>query len=124
MFPLNPGTNPSQVDVQVNVVERNSGSIAAGAGISSASGLFGTISYQEQNLNGRNQKLGAELEVGQRELLFDVRFTDPWIAGDPYRTSYTANLFRSRSISLIFEGKDDNIETFQPGEDNGDTYYV
>ncbi|MBF1991759.1 BamA/TamA family outer membrane protein [Fischerella thermalis] len=118
---LNPGTNPSQVDVQVNVVERNSGSIAAGAGISSASGLFGTISYQEQNLNGRNQKLGAELEVGQRELLFDVRFTDPWIAGDPYRTSYTANLFRSRSISLIFEGKDDNIETFQPGEDNGDT---
>lgn len=118
---LNPGTNPSQVDVQVNVVERNSGSIAAGAGISSASGLFGTISYQEQNLNGRNQKLGAELEVGQRELLFDVRFTDPWIAGDPYRTSYTANLFRSRSISLIFEGKDDNIETFQPGEDDGDT---
>lgn len=118
---LNPGTNPSQVDVQVNVVERNSGSIAAGAGISSASGLFGTISYQEQNLNGRNQKLGAELEVGQRELLFDVRFTDPWIAGDPYRTSYTANLFRSRSISLIFEGKDDNIETFQPGADNGDT---
>ncbi|WP_062250732.1 MULTISPECIES: BamA/TamA family outer membrane protein [Fischerella] len=118
---LNPGTNPSQVDVQVNVVERNSGSIAAGAGISSASGLFGTISYQEQNLNGRNQKLGAELEVGQRELLFDVRFTDPWIAGDPYRTSYTANLFRSRSISLIFEGKDDNIETFQSGEDDGDT---
>lgn len=118
---LNPGTNPSQVDVQVNVVERNSGSIAAGAGISSASGLFGTISYQEQNLNGRNQKLGAELEVGQRELLFDVRFTDPWIAADPYRTSYTANLFRSRSISLIFEGKDDNIETFEPGEDDGDT---
>jgi outer membrane protein insertion porin family len=118
---LNPGTNPSQVNVQVNVVERNSGSIAAGAGISSASGLFGTISYQEQNLNGRNQKLGAELEVGQRELLFDVRFTDPWIAGDPYRTSYTANLFRSRSISLIFEGEDDNIETFEPGEDDGDT---
>ncbi|WP_315791922.1 BamA/TamA family outer membrane protein [Fischerella sp. JS2] len=118
---LNPGTNPSQVDVQVNVVERNSGSIAAGAGISSASGLFGTISYQEQNLNGRNQKLGAELEVGQRELLFDVRFTDPWIAGDPYRTSYTANLFRSRSISLIFEGQDDNIETFEPGKNDGDT---
>ncbi|MCX7593585.1 MAG: BamA/TamA family outer membrane protein [Fischerella sp.] len=118
---LDPGTDPSQVNVVVNVVERSSGSIAAGAGISSASGLFGTISYQEQNLNGRNQKLGAELEVGQRELLFDVRFTDPWIAGDPYRTSYTANLFRSRSISLIYEGKDDNLETFKEGEDDGDT---
>ncbi|MEO1185683.1 MAG: BamA/TamA family outer membrane protein, partial [Cyanobacteria bacterium J06636_27] len=112
---LDPGEDPSQVDVIVNVVERNSGSIAAGAGISSASGLFGTISYQEQNLNGRNQNLGAELQVGARELLFDLRFTDPWIAGDPFRTSYTVNAFRRRSISLIFDGDDEEIETFEPG---------
>ncbi|MEM6399120.1 MAG: BamA/TamA family outer membrane protein [Cyanobacteria bacterium P01_D01_bin.116] len=109
---LDPGEDPSKVDVIVNVVERNSGSIAAGAGISSASGLFGTISYQEQNLNGRNQNLGAELQVGARELLFDLRFTDPWIAGDPFRTSYTVNAFRRRSISLIFDGDDEEIETF------------
>ncbi len=117
---LDPGTDPSKVDVVVNVVERNSGSIAAGAGISSASGLFGTISYQQQNLGGRNQKLGAELQVGQRELLFDVRFTDPWIAGDPYRTSYTVNAFRRQSISLIFDGKNENIETFDPSNPNED----
>ncbi|BDI14715.1 outer membrane protein assembly factor [Nostoc cf. commune SO-36] len=109
---LDPGTDPSKVDVVVNVAERSSGSIAAGAGISSASGLFGTVSYQQQNLNGRNQKLGAEVQVGERELLFDVRFTDPWIAGDPYRTSYTTNLFRRSSISLIFDGKDQDIRTF------------
>ncbi len=109
---LDPGTDPSKVDVVVNVAERSSGSIAAGAGISSASGLFGTVSYQQQNLNGRNQKLGAEVQVGQRELLFDLRFTDPWIAGDPYRTSYTTNLFRRSSISLIFDGTDQDIRTF------------
>jgi outer membrane protein insertion porin family len=108
---LDPGTDPSKVNVVVNVAERSSGSIAAGAGISSASGLFGTVSYQQQNLGGRNQKLGAEVQVGQRELLFDLRFTDPWIAGDPNRTSYTANIFRRQSISLIFDGADDNIET-------------
>ena len=120
---LDPGDDPSKVDVILNVVERRSGSIAAGAGISSASGLFGTLSYQEQNLNGRNQKLGAELQRGQRELLFDVRFTDPWIAADPYRTSYTVNSFRRSSISLIFDGPDDrNIETFNPNnhKDDGD----
>ncbi len=117
---LDPGSDPSKVDVVVNVVERNSGSIAAGAGISSASGLFGTASYQEQNLNGRNQKLGAELQVGQRELLFDLRFTDPWIAGDPYRTSYTVNAFRRRSISLIFDGDNQDIRTFDPGDPNDD----
>ncbi|AFZ04292.1 BamA/TamA family outer membrane protein [Calothrix sp. PCC 6303] len=117
---LDPASDPSKVDVVVNVVERNSGSIAAGAGISSSSGLFGTISYQEQNLGGRNQKLGTEFQVGTRELLFDVRFTDPWIAGDPYRTSYTVNAFRRRSISLIFDGKDDNIETFDPSRPDED----
>lgn len=117
---LDPGEDPSKVDVIVNVVERNSGSIAAGAGVSSASGLFGTISYQEQNLNGRNQDLGAELQVGARELLFDVRFTDPWIAGDPFRTSYTVNAFRRRSISLIFDGDDEEIETIADDDDDRD----
>lgn len=106
---LNPGENPQEVVVVVNVIERNTGSIAAGAGISSASGIFGSISYQEQNLGGNNQKLGAEIQVGQRELLFDVNFTDPWIAGDPYRTSYTVNAFRRRSISLIFDGGDPEV---------------
>ncbi|MBD2516381.1 BamA/TamA family outer membrane protein [Nostoc sp. FACHB-973] len=118
---LDPGTDPSKVDVVVNVAERSSGSIAAGAGISSASGLFGTVSYQQQNLNGRNQKLGAEVQVGERELLFDLRFTDPWIAGDPYRTSYTTNLFRRSSISLVFDGKDQDIRTFEPDPNNSDT---
>ena len=111
---LDPGTDPSKVNVVINVAERSSGSIAAGAGISSSSGLFGTVSYQQQNLGGRNQKLGTEVQLGERELLFDLRFTDPWIGGDPYRTSYTANIFRRRSISLIYEGKDKNIETFDP----------
>jgi outer membrane protein insertion porin family len=117
---LDPGTDPTQVDVVVNVAERSTGSIAAGAGFSSASGLFGTVSYQQQNLGGRNQNLGAEIQLGQRELLFDLRFTDPWIAGDPYRTSYTANLFRRSSISLIFDGQDDNIRTVQEDGTEGD----
>ncbi|MDH6064854.1 BamA/TamA family outer membrane protein [Umezakia ovalisporum] len=117
---LDPGTDPTKVDVIVNVTERSTGSIAAGAGFSSASGLFGTVSYQQQNLGGRNQNLGAEVQLGQRELLFDLRFTDPWIAGDPYRTSYTTNLFRRSSISLVFDGQDNEIRTFQPGEPEGD----
>lgn len=107
---LNPGQNPRNVVVVVNVLERSTGSIAAGAGISSASGLFGTLSVQEQNLFGRNLRLGTELQIGQREVLFDVNFTDPWIAGSESRTSYTANLFRRRSISFIFDGGDPEIE--------------
>ncbi len=102
---LEPGTtDPRKARVIVNVIEKNTGSLAAGAGLSSATGLFGTLSYQQQNLNGRNQKLGAEVQIGERQTLFDLSFTDPWIAGDPYRTSFTANIFRRRSISVIFDG--------------------
>lgn len=108
-FSFAPGEDPSKVVINVDVVEASTGSIAAGAGISSASGLFGTVSYQQQNLGGNNQTIGAELQLGFREFLFDVSFTDPWIATHPNRLSYTVNAFRRRSISLIFDEGDPEI---------------
>ncbi|WP_439341157.1 BamA/TamA family outer membrane protein [Vacuolonema iberomarrocanum] len=112
---LSPGDDPSRVDVTVIVDEGQTGSIAAGVGVSSASGLFGTVSYQERNFGGNNQQLAAEFQLGERDLLFDVSFTDPWIATDPNRTSYTVNAFSRRSIPLVFQGGED--EVFLP---NGD----
>nr|WP_144051514.1 BamA/TamA family outer membrane protein [Geminocystis herdmanii] len=103
---FSPGEDPSEVVMNVDIVEGKSGSLGAGAGISSSSGLFGTVSYQERNFGGNNQTLGTEFQLGERELLFDLNFQDPWIAGDPYRTSYSANLFRRRSISLVYDGTD------------------
>ncbi len=101
---LAPGTDPRKVIVTVNVKERNTGSISAGAGLSSSTGLFGTVSFQQQNLGGNNQKLGLDIQVGQTSLLFDLNFTDPWLAGDPNHTSFTANIFNQRSFSYIFDG--------------------
>ena len=109
-FSFSPGEDPSKVVVNIDVVEGSSGSIAAGAGFSSDSGLFGTASYQQKNFGGNNQTLGTEIQVGDDSLLFDVSFTDPWIAGSESRTSYTVNVFRRRSISLVFNG-DDDIDT-------------
>jgi outer membrane protein insertion porin family len=116
---FSPGEDPSKVVVNVDVVESSTGSLGAGAGYSSSSGLFGTVSYKQRNLGGNNQTLGAEVQVGteQQELLFDLNFTDPWIANDPYRTSYTLNAFRRRSISLVFDGDGEDVETAD-GEDS------
>jgi len=100
---LAPGSDPKKVIVTVNVKEKNTGSIAAGAGLSSSTGLFGTISFQQQNLGGNNQKLGLDIQVGERELLFDLNFTDPWLAGDPNRTSFTANIFNRRLFSYVLD---------------------
>jgi outer membrane protein insertion porin family len=96
--------DPDQNIIKVGLIERKTGSISAGGGVSSASGIFGSVSYQEQNLGGNAQRLGGEVQLGTRELLFDVNLSDPWIAGDPNRTSYNVNIFQRRSISLVFDG--------------------
>lgn len=101
---LEPGEDPRKVIVTLNVKERNTGSFSAGAGFSSASGLFGTASYTESNFGGNNQDLSAQIQLGTRELLFDIGFTDPWIATDPYRTSYSVNVFNRLTRPYVFEG--------------------
>ena len=118
-FSFSPGTDPSKVVVNIDVVEGSSGSISAGAGYSSSGGLFGTVSYQQKNFGGNNQTLGTDISLGNNSLLFDVNFTDPWIGGSKSRTSYTVNAFRRRSISLVYNG-DDDIETIDTDSDPDD----
>ncbi|AFY59609.1 BamA/TamA family outer membrane protein [Synechococcus sp. PCC 6312] len=102
---LDPGEDPRKVVMVLNIKERNTGSISAGAGYSSAAGLFGTISFQQNNLFGRNYKFNSEIQAGtQGDILFDIGFTDPWIKGDPYRTSYTANIFNRLTVPYVFTG--------------------
>ncbi len=95
--------NPREVKVIVNVSERNTGSVAAGLGFNFTGDLFGTVSFRQDNFGGNNQKFSAEAQLSTRELLFDLSFTDPWIAGDPFRTSYTATAFARSANNLNFE---------------------
>ena len=102
---LDPGDeDPRKVKLVVNIAERQTGSIGASAGFNLRGDLFGQLSYNQDNFRGRNQKLRAEGRLSlEGDFLFDTSFTDPWIQGDPYRTSYTAQLFNRRSTSLIFD---------------------
>jgi outer membrane protein insertion porin family len=102
---LEPGDeDPRQVKLIVNVTERSTGSVAAGLGFNFTGDIFGTVSYRQDNFGGNNQKLTAEAQLSTRDVLFDVSFTDPWIAGDPFRTSYTATAFARSAINLNFDG--------------------
>ncbi len=99
-----PGTDPAKVILQFNVIEKKTFSIVAGGGLSSTNGLFGSVSYNQLNVGGNAQKIGAEVQLGTRDFIYDLNFSDPWIATDPNRTSYNANIFSRRSLSLIFGG--------------------
>jgi outer membrane protein insertion porin family len=106
---LNAAKDQRKVNVVVNVIEGRTFSLVPGGGYSSVNGFFALGEFQAQNWAGRNQKLGASIQANQRGLLFDANFTDPLIAGDPYRTSYTVNGFRRQTISRIFEGGDKEV---------------
>lgn len=117
---LEPGKDPRKVVAVLNIKERKSGQIGAGAGFSSGSGLFGSVNYSQQNLGGNNQKLNAEAQIGPRQREFDISFTDPWIAGDPFRTSYTVNLFNRYTRPYIFDGGEREVNL--PNGDNPRLY--
>ncbi len=131
---LDPGDeDPRKVKLVVNIAERQTGSIGASLGFNLRGDLFGQLSYNQDNFRGRNQKLRAEGRVSlDGDVLFDLGFTDPWIKGDPYRTSYTASLFNRRATSLIFDDgpngdedrvrlpRDSNVSLPSGPDNNGD----
>jgi outer membrane protein insertion porin family len=96
--------DPSKVIVFFDVMESGKNSSFGGGGSYSSSGLGGYASYQQLNLGGNNQTLGGQVNLGGRGTTYDLKFTDPWIAGDNNRTGYNVNLFQNRSTSTIFEG--------------------
>jgi outer membrane protein insertion porin family len=100
---LNPGKDPKKVVVGVKVKEKNTGSLAAGAGVDSARGVFGTLSLQEQNLGGNNQKAGLDLQLGTQQIQANLNYTDPWLNSDPSRTALNVNLFNRDTFSYIFD---------------------
>jgi outer membrane protein insertion porin family len=109
-----PGSDPAKVILQFDIIEGKNISLFPSFGYSSRSGIFGSLSLGTSNFGGNNQKLNVQGQVGsQSSTTFDVSFTDPWIATDPNRTSYSVNAFQQRSISSIFEGG--KTPVFVPG---------
>ncbi|MBD2464791.1 BamA/TamA family outer membrane protein [Oscillatoria sp. FACHB-1407] len=94
--------DPQAVDVTYNLIERPSRSINLGGGYSDQAGLFGTITYQDNNIGGIGQRLGGNLQVGTRDFQFDVNFTSPYRESAPDRLGYQVNAFRRRILSPTF----------------------
>jgi outer membrane protein insertion porin family len=73
---------PDQVDLTVNVVEKPTGSISLGAGVSSAEGLGFTFGFKQENAFGSGNSLAVELNTSKvnRTLVFST--TDPYFTED------------------------------------------
>lgn len=114
---LAPGSDPAQVILQYDVIERGKNfSIVPNAGYSSTNGFYASLSYNQLNIGGNAQTLNANAQTSTTGLLGEINFTDPWIATDPHRTSYNVNAFARRSTSFVLDGG--KTPRFVPGTNN------
>ena len=70
--------SPDQVDVQVNVEEKSSGSIQLGAGFSSADKLSLSFSIKQENAFGSGNYLGLEVNTSKFNQVVVVSTVDPY----------------------------------------------
>jgi outer membrane protein insertion porin family len=76
-----PADEPGRVDVDVEVVERPTGSFSFGAGAGSSDGLLLNAAIQQSNLFGRGYALMANADFGSQNQRFFVRFSNPYAFG-------------------------------------------
>lgn len=89
---LNPGREPNGVEVEISVIEMNTGTFGIGAGYSNADGFVGMISIGDKNFRGIGDKINIRWEFGGEDNKnYDFSYTRPWI--DSKETSATLNLY-------------------------------
>jgi outer membrane protein insertion porin family len=71
-----------QVDLTVNVVEKPTGSISLGAGVSSAEGLGLTFGFKQENAFGSGNSLAVELNTSKVNRTLVLSTTDPYFTED------------------------------------------
>jgi len=71
-----------QVDVDVSVKEKSTGSISVGAGFSSGEGLILTGSVSQANLFGTGNFLSTQINTGKVNQVYSVSYTNPYFTDE------------------------------------------
>ena len=79
---INVPGNPDQIDLNVNVTERNTGKIMIGAGVSSAEGLMGTFNISQRNFAGSGNTIALGVSTGSINRTYSLSYTDPYFTED------------------------------------------
>jgi outer membrane protein insertion porin family len=88
--------DPSQLDLDVNVVERPTGAFSFGAGFSSADSFIFTASLSQSNLFGRGYGANISADIGGNSSRFFISLVDPYFLGSTFSFSTTAFLTQVR----------------------------
>ena len=84
---------PDQLDLEVDVVERPTGSLSFGAGFSSQDGFVVSGSVAQSNLFGRGYGGSLSADIGGDTSRFFLTFTDPYFMGSTF--GFSTQIFRT-----------------------------
>jgi outer membrane protein insertion porin family len=77
------GSTDDQMNVNIDVKEKPTGTFSFGGGYSSTENLFVTGSISERNLFGLGQLLQFRADIGGTTTRFNINFTEPWLFDIP-----------------------------------------
>lgn len=93
----------TDVDIVLNVKEKQVGTASAGAGYTSQSGLTGFLELGHNNVLGNGQSLSLHLERGSNLSNYYLSFTEPWFHDTPTLLGFSA--FNSQQELDLFTEK-------------------
>ncbi len=83
-----PSPVSDRVTLSVKVVEKSTGELSFGAGLSSDSGVLGNVSVRERNLLGKGQDLLLNFGVSTQDTQLDLSFTEPYFLNRPLAAGF------------------------------------
>ena len=92
-----PGTD-NQVDIDVTITERLSGSFNIGAGFSQAQGLLFNVGLTQENLMGTGQSLSLNVNTDRANTVYSISHTDPYATVDGISRTVSAS-YRKRDAA-------------------------
>jgi len=79
-----------QIDVNFHVVERNTGKIMVGAGVSSSEGLVGTFTLSQSNFLGTGNTVTTSVSTGEVNKTYALSYQDPYWTDDGISRTFGA----------------------------------
>jgi len=79
--PAVPGTT-DQVDMNITVAERSTGSVQFGAGLSSNEGVVFGVTVNQQNFLGTGNRVNTQINTGQVNTTYSFSYTNPYYTPD------------------------------------------
>ncbi|HWS75545.1 MAG TPA: outer membrane protein assembly factor BamA [Quisquiliibacterium sp.] len=93
---------PDQVDLNVSVVERPTGAISLGVGLSSAESLILSASLNQQNFLGTGKALGFSINTSKVNRSLSFSYTNPYFTPEGISRSFDvySRLFNADQLNL------------------------